>query len=593
MMSFASRVLSGALQVIKYPFYGWEEIPAVEQEKPALQKVGPPPEQLELQKVIFAAGAILPKIGAPALSGHSIGSAFVVSDYTMIYRSTEDMIASLGTGGWFKEAFGGADAALVYQASGLASGLSAVVGAVQLNRDFKNIAYSDAINDSKGSLLGRVSVLKNASLIGAGVGIAGFRGLSLFDAVKNITPSFGSASLAGRASYGLLFVGILLYALFFAVFAVVSGVKVYEGAKLKKKLDGKDLRQQIAVLQRLIKADSKVVLEKLESKLGKEAAKEALINEALLSGKEGLRALMKELNMAQVTDDQLEAIVKGVMSTATGKEEISDLLMVIGLQLKVQKVDAKKLAKMGRILNKEGMEALQAIKNGAVSEALIETIQKSSTKKLTENSILLVIFVFGVVAMAAALAFAAGPGIIVAAVLMLVFSLMSVAVDGYYLKQSYNDELPATHDKKLLAASTVLAVITLLTIVALVASGVVTMGIVPLVAGLILTTIWLAQNGVTLAIMNRNERLFKEKHPTLETFIEALETEGDGARIKTMLENFPKEVKGEINAELGRKKMLEAALAQARKVEEARKHRLEVLRSALMQYNNLLGTAKA
>lgn len=551
MISFAGRIINGALQAIKYPFYGWET--------PPLQKV-------ELQKTIFAAGAVLPKMGAPALSGHSIGSAFVVSDYTMIYRSTEDLINSLGTGGWFKETFGGADAAMVYQASGLASGLSAVVGAVQMKRDFENIAYSDAISDTKGSLLSRVSVLKSAALIGAGAGIAGFRGLAIFDAVKSITPSFGSASLAGRASYGLLFVGILMYALFFAIFAVVSGIKIYEAAKLKKKLDGKDVNQQIAVLQRLIKADPNNVLRKLEGKLGKEKAKEELIREALATGKEGLRALMKELNMPEIPADQLDEIVKKVVS--------DDLLLVLGLQLKVQKVDAKKLAKMGRILNKEGMEALRTLDG----KALVEAIQKSSTKKLTENSVLLVIFVFGAIAMAAALAFAAGPGLVVAAVLMLVFSLMSVAVDGYYLRQSYKDELPATQDKKMLIASTVLAVAALLTIIGLVASGVVTMGIVPLVAGLILTTIWLAQNGVTLAIMNRNEKLFKEKNPTLETFIEALKTEGDGERIKIMLKNLPEEVRSGINEKM----MLETALAQARKVEEARQSRLEALRKTLV-----------
>ena len=181
----------------------------------------------------------------------------------MTYRSIEDVLNSVGTGGWFRETFGGPDAALVYQVSGFASGLGAVVGSVQIKRDFESIAISDSIRDTKGSLLGRISVVKNAALIGGAAGISVFRGLAMFDAVKNISPSLSSASLVGRVTYGALIVGIVLYAVFFLFLAVGAALKIYEGVKLQNKLEGKELSEQLKVLERIAKADPENVRQNL------------------------------------------------------------------------------------------------------------------------------------------------------------------------------------------------------------------------------------------------------------------------------------------------------------------------------------------
>ena len=248
-------------------------------------------------------------------------------------------------------------------------------------------------------------------------------------------------------------------------------------------------------------------------------------------------------------------------------------------------MEAKKQVKLGRILNKAGLEALtslkaernlvkrvsigdaEAIEKG---KALVEAIQASSSKKVTEHSILLAIFIFGVVTMAAALAFAAGPGLVVASVMMLLFAVMGIGVDGYYLIQSYKGEQPVAKDKKMLILSTVVAVATLLAILAIVASGVVTMGTGPLIAAVILMIIWIAQNGITYAVMTRNEKRHNEKNPTLETFIEALEAEYDMEYIQRMHKNLSDELKKEITA-TKRKVMLDQAQAQAKKIEAVKK----------------------
>lgn len=530
---------------------------------------------LLLRNALYGNG--IHQMGAPGLSGHSIGSAYVVSDYTMTYRSIEDVLNSVGTGGWFKETFGGPDAALVYQVSGFASGLGAVVGAVQIKRDFESIAYSDSIRDTKGSLLGRISVVKNAALIGGAAGISVFRGLAMFDAVKNISPSFSSASLVGRVTYGALFVGIILYAVFFLFLAVGAALKIYEGNKLQKKLEGKELSEQLKILERMAKADPKAVLQKLRNRLGDEGSRAELIQEALSAGKEALKELMKDLNIDEIPDEQLGEMIEEMLTATGDGKTAAHQLELLGLQIRVQQVDAKKQAKLARILNKEGLEALGSLKG----KALVEAIQKSASKKLTEHSILLAIFVFGVITMAAALAFAAGPGLVVASVMMLLFSLMGIGVDGYYLVQSYKGEQPVAKDKKMLIFSTLVAVATLVAILALAASGVVTMGTVPLIAAIILTMIWVGQNGITYAVMTRNEKLHNEKNPTLETFIEALENEYDLEYIRRMRENLSHELKKEIST-TDRKGMLDAAREQAQKIEAIKKAQLELLRKALV-----------
>lgn len=560
MLAIAGRVFNITIEAVLSPFSRWSSDPSQLD----------PSAKLLLQKVLFAANGHIPKLSAPALSGHSIGSAFMVSDYTFAYRSIHDLLSSFGVGGWFSQSFGGTDAALVYQASGFASGLGAFVGAVQMQRAFESIAVSSAIADKRGVLLGRVSVLKDAAYIGGALGLTGFRAMAMFDAIKNIAPSPSSASLAGRATYGIMIVGLVLYTLFFALLGVISGIKIYEGAKLKNKLKGKELKEQIAIVQRQLRADPEAILAKLQKKLGTDTARQRLIELASKTGKDQLRTWLKELNIPEVSDEKLTEMVNKVVDN-------QDQLMALGLTMMTQSVQVKKLAKMGRILNKEGMEALKTL-SGA---ELVAAIQKGSTKKLVENSILTAIFVFGVITLIAAMVFSGGTALIVASVLMLLFTIMAIGLDGYYLAQSYKEEQPAQHDKRMLFISSAVAVAAALTIAALVASGVVTMGMAPLIAGLIVTLIWLAQNGITLAIMERNEKLFQEKNPTLEVFIQALKEESDDLRLKRMLENLPPEIKKEINGELNRQMMLATAIAMIRKVEEVKKKGLEELRKAL------------
>jgi len=544
MLAIAGRILNRTYEAVRYPFTRWSRDPS--QLDPAAKAL--------LQKVLFAANAHIPKLGAPVLSGHSIGSAFLVSDYTFAYRSMIDLLNSLGVGGWFKAHFGGTDAALIYQASGLASGLGAIVGAVQMQRTLESMAVTRAISDKRGLLIGRVALLKDAAYIGGAIGLAGFRGMAIFDAIKNIAPSPTSASLAGRASYGILIVGLVLYSLFFAFLGVISGIKIYEGAKLKNKLKGKDLEQQKAILQRKMQADPKAIFAK--------HSREELIQLALTTGKEQLRSMFKELNIPEVSDEKLTEMVKKVVDN-------DDQLMAVGLAMMTQSAQAKKMAKMGRILNKEGMEALM--------KGDVAGVEKGLNKKLIENSVLTAIFIFGVLTLIAAMVFSGGTPLIIGAIMMLAFTVMGIGVDGYFLLQSYKEEQPAKHDKKMLIFSSLVAIASALAIAALVASGVVTMGLVPLMAGYIVLALWLLQNGVTAAIMDRNEKLFNEKNPTLEIFIQALKEEKDEERIKRMLENLPPEISQEID----RQNMLASALALSHRVEEAKKKGIEELRKAL------------
>jgi len=554
MLAIASNAFYKAINIVRSPISAWWNRDQ---------------KQL-LEKVIFAANGHIPTIGRPILSWQSVGSAFTVTDYTFAYRSVIDLLNSLHVTGWFQQTFGTIGATMVYQGSGISSGLGLFVGAAQIKQASKAIEYSHAISDKRGTLIGRVSILKELSYMGGALGFTGFRVMGIFDSIKNIAATPGSASLVGRVSYGVLTFGLVFFALFFVFLGVISGIKIFEGAKLKKKLKGKELAEQLEIIQRQITANPERIKKKLIEKLGDKAATEKLMKLALSSGKEQLRGLLKELNIPQISDEKLGEIVEKVVQN---REQLVD----IGLKLMTEATQAKKQAKLGRILNKEALEALKS----STGAELVDKVQNGVNKKLIENSILTAIFVFAVIALVAAMVFSGGTGLIVAAVLMLTLTILAVGVDGYMLLQSYKEETTGIHDKKMLVISSVVALLTFVAIAALVGSGVVTIGIVPLVAGIVLTLIWLGQNGVTWAILNRNERLHDEKNPTLEILLKALSKEKDGDRLERMLNNLPADIQNQINQTSDRLKKIEITKELIRKVEEAKVRRMEEMRKAL------------
>lgn len=552
----------------------------------------------ELQDEMFAHGPALPGKAVPALSGLSMGSVFMASDYTSLYRSFQD------TAECFKEFapfFDTKGIALGYHAFGSASGINTLIGLVQMKRDFENLAYTDAIGDKNGSLMNRLSLAKGGILTGAGVSFAIFRPVSMAAAIKEAS----ATSLLGRVGYGALFAGLSFYAIFFAIFSVIFGIKLHEGSKFEGELaKAEGLEGQIEVLQKKIGVEPKAVLKRLVEKTGsEEAARDALIDEAFDGAKAGIKSLMKELGILPGTDESMRRMVKRIVAASCegkSQEEIEELvqaeLMVMGLQMKVQKESLKNESELSRLLGGEGMEALKELASGRVSiedpdgrekvEALVEKVRAANKSNMKETSVVLAVFVAGVVAMILPLILVSGPGLVVSSVVMLLFSVVMTGVDGFYLLQSYKGERPAEHDKKMLIFSSLVGLASLLSVVALGFSGVVTLGTFPMVFSLTLVALWLAQNGATWVVMQRNERRYHEENPTLVSFQEFLESGRASEKVMEVFANLDGELQAKIQEELEHYDgdMKRATGEVIRQMEQLEHERRERLREALMPF---------
>lgn len=214
------------------------------------------PEEI-LKKSLFSADWILPKTASTPLSGHSMGSSFVVSDYTSLYRSFHDALLNTigvcsGSHGWFKEFLTGGNVSFGYQAFGSATGLNAVIGAIQVIQATRGIDFAESIGDSRAFLMERINVLKGASLSGAGVSFAVFRPLGMVEAIKT-TPS-----LIGKVSLGFASAGTIFYAFFFIFISAVFGIKLYEDVKFRQQLNqAKSLEEVVEFFQKKATVDPK------------------------------------------------------------------------------------------------------------------------------------------------------------------------------------------------------------------------------------------------------------------------------------------------------------------------------------------------
>ncbi len=558
-----------------------------------------------LQKAVFANGPALPKPAPLLLSGHSIGSVFAVSNYTSLYRGVQDVVMSYPSVPLLQEIFSGTDVSLSYHAFGSATGINMIIGAVQAKQELDALALKDAIEDKRGSLMGRLAVLRSGAYFGAGLSFAVFRPLAMIDAIKSTAPSgFNAPSLLGRISYGFVFVGMLFFSFYFTLFSAIFGVRTYEGMKFKRKLKGaKDLASQVDLLQKKMKADPRLekeitriekslVFKNLVKKLGsEEAAKKELASEAIASGKGAFRDILKELGIKEVSEDKLQEIVQKVID--------EEGLIRVGIEMREAKIEMRKENKMQRVLDGKGKKALEklrlnpllteqiragdteAIKAG---EELIATISKSNQKNINQNVFLVSVLVMGIAAMILGLAFPTGPGLLVAASVMLVFSVIMTGVDGLELLASYRDEQPAKHDKKMLIFSSVLGLVSLISAVGLGVAGLMPIATFPMIVAIVLSVIWLGQNAVTWAIMNRNERRFHEKNPTIESLLKALENKDVKERIQKMIENLAESDKQAFEVELKKHEGDEkkAALSVIEKVKEEKKEHLEALRKVIM-----------
>ena len=193
------------------------------------------------------------------------------------------------------------------------------------------------------------------------------------------------------------------------------------------------------------------------------------------------------------------------------------------------------------------------------------------------------ICVLGAVAMIFAMVFTAGVPLLISSFVTLVFSILMMVVDGYYLYQSYKNERPGSQDKNMTIFSTIMGVFSMLTLITLGLTGVVTMGILPMAVAGLMCALWIGQNALTYWVMDRNEKRYQLKNPTLETFLDAIHKNFDQDKIMEMFRNLPEELMEMFQRALKdhNKDMKQAALSVSKKVEEVKERRKERLRECL------------
>jgi len=555
------------------------------------------------EKALFAQGPALPK-SSKSLSGLSVGATFMVSDYTSLYRAGQDLAIGIWDRfphsplNFLKDFLSSKDVALGYHAFGSASSLNVVIGLAQLKKAWDLSAFAKAIGDQEGLLLGRISILKGMTLFGAGASFAVFRPLSMYKIANDLPLS----SLVGRLTYGSVQMGLGFYAVFFTILTAILGLQIHEGATFIRGIDrAKELTSQIEWLQKTLRVQPHEVHQRLIDEHGKEKAQELLIEEAISAGKDGIRSMMKEMGIPRATEAKLEEIVKdAIRKSSSGwtreavERNMNERLMLVGLSMRVQKTQLKQSAKLQRILNRAGFQALQEVaslkgrvsKTDAKAEELVNKIRASAVSKIAENALVGTICALGIVAMIAAMIFTGGIPLILSSAVMLVFSILMAGVDGYGLYMSYKEENPEPHDKKMLVLSTMIGLASFLALIALGATGLVSLGPFPIIVAAILCTLWIGQNGATMMIINRNEKLHQFRNPTLETFLKALQDDREKEKIMKMFSNLPEKLKRQIQEAMKNHQndMKRAALSVAKKVEEAKAKRLELLRQALTPY---------
>lgn len=547
-----------------------------------------------IRETLFAHGPALPEVHSSPMSGMSTGSIFVISDITSISRATFDLASSIwmhfpnAPMSWMRSIFADRGMAVEYHAFGSVTGVNALVGLVGMYGGFKKLAYSHAIGDSKGDLLNRISIFSGGSLMGAGISYGAFRPLSI-GAKLTDNPSLNHLANSMAVS------GSAFYSLFFGFLAASSGLKMVEIAAFQKKLAFTEtLEKKVQVLENLLGVDPKRI----------DVPRNKLIKEALADRKTHLRNALKELGI-HVSREKLGELVYKVMEDNCGgwtkagiQKNVEDALAQIGLSMRVKKLQLKKEAKLQRILDAKGYAAFQTISNfkglvgriqagdvEAIKEAnrLTQIIESSVIRRFNENAVLTAVCVLGIAAMILSVMVTGGVSLIVASAFMLALSLFMLGIDGYFLYQSYHNETPARHDKSLLILSTIVGMISLVGTVVLGMTGVVSMGTLPIVVSLVLTAIWMIQNGVTFGVINRNEKRFLENHPTIKSFIQTLDTEKD---IRKIFANLPEEVKEKIQYMMKYSKisMKDAAFAVAKDIEDAKHKQLELLRKSFTTY---------
>lgn len=565
----------------------------------------PTDTQGEMHEMLFSTRPYLPET-VSLVSDCALSTIDLTSDYASVLNDSEALAVSVISHSphrnhdWVKELILADNMMNTYQSYGSQTGINLISGIIKAIQAISTLQFAQMIGDRRAVFAGQVGLVESVSQAATGVAGAGQRGLTIAQAVEKAS----SSSVIGRLSQGFSWVGLIFYSIYFAVLGINFGVKAHESNCFMQKLAKKEtLLEKVQFLHEKMTVDPVKVRAKLLKKYGSEERVSAHLREvAFESAKCNLKQLLADLNITGVSDEQMDQMIQESLqshargfSLASTDKKIQSYLESRGLAYHLEKTKIKKEAKLSRVLNTKGLQALEGAGNLAAlierlktnqpdptaeAKDLIDKVTSSNARVFKEATIISALMFFGVAAMIASIVISSGLSLVVLSAILLVFGLTMTAIDGYFVYKSYQDEKRAPHDKMMLSISSLFAIGSFATIVALGVSGVISFGIAPIIVAGILMAVWLAQNGISYWVLKRNERLFAEKHPTFEGMLKAVEN-GQNTRVEKMLQNLTPIQRTLIDNE--KNQLATDDLAQVlrntiAKVEEAKKERLERLR---------------
>lgn len=546
----------------------------------------------ELRDEVFSPQRTLPRAGRFLFSQIPINSGWMAGGCASLYRSVQDLcethLKQSGSDSLESifETFEGRDVAAASNALGTLSSLNTLIGFAKVKGMAEDLSYRNEIEDSRGAIKARIELIKGLNLTGLGLNSGFKRCLGVISAAKGA--SYVLPRIISNVAFGALFFNFSAN--------VFLRMDFYEEERLRSKLNkAPDLASKLKILQEKARVDLGQVYKKLLGSSKLEKVHKKLISEALRAGKKSLKAMLKEVGMDLPSDKKLEEVVYKLVKGSFVNKDPEDLTLVLmGLRVKAGKIALKKEEKLKRAIGLAALKELGKVfsenknltsrvekgneKAIEIGKALMGRIEESMNSSRKKHVIMMLIFSFVLIGMLAGQALIPGVGVIGASTMALISSLLFLAMDIYFLNQSYKSGDPSPHDKKMLLLSTAICLASIATMVTLGITGVIPMGTYAMSVFIGFTAIWLAQNGVSWAVINRNLKRHKETHPTLEILLEALNSNEAKEHIDKMLDYMPNDVKESLKNAPDLKEALIAAIKRAQQIQELS---LEQLRNRL------------
>ena len=117
-----------------------------------------------------------------------------------------------------------------------------------------------------------------------------------------------------------------------------------------------------------------------------------------------------------------------------------------------------------------------------------------------------------------------------------------------------------------------MAIVSTIIFIAFASTGLGTIGTFPMVASAVLSFMWFSQNALTYWVINKNEKYFQQKKPTLDIFLNSLKSYEYKEYIEKMHKNLPKDLKVMLDEALkDERDMKKAAISVSEMIEASRK----------------------